>query len=212
MNRSMSLVVVTLGLAWSHSTSAAAEPEARARPQRRVAVTTQLTLKVAQPRDAADRVIAMAEAAGGYLFALDDDLVRVKVPAATVERLRDRVAALGTVIGRSHRAEDVGDSIDQLATRIRSRRSTLARYFRVLDDAGPDAVVTVERQIMRLVEELERMQGQLRVLHHRIEHAELRVDFRAIERRPPAPSGPSPFDWINAVNLTDLYGDFDAQR
>lgn len=209
MNRS--LLLLAFGLALPPSVSAAAEPRAGDRPHRRVAVTTQLTLKVAQPRDAADRVIVMAEAAGGYLFALDEDLVRVKVPAAAVERVRDQTAALGTVIGRSHRAEDLGDSIDQLATRIRSRRSTLARYFQVLDDAGPDAVVTVERQIMRLVEELERMQGQLRVSNHRIENAELRVDFRAIERRPPAPSGPSPFDWINAVNLTDLYGDFDAQ-
>lgn len=181
-------------------------------PARRVAVSSQITLKVSDPEATADRVVELAEARGGYLHLLDGRSVRVKVPVAQLEALRAEVAAAGVVIGRSDRADDVGQAIDRLVTRVASRRKVLDQYLTLLERAPVQAVVTVEREVMQLVGEIERMEGELRVLLHRETFAELQVDFRAPDRRPPAPLGSSPFPWVNSVTLSNLEEGFRDAR
>lgn len=198
--------------AWVLSWAVAISAPGAEGPERRVAVTSQLVLKVPNERDAADAIVDRAELAGGYLFALDESSVRVKVPTARLDGLQTDIETLGTVIGRNYRATDVGERIDRLTTRLASRRKVLGQYFLVLAEAGPQAVVSVERQITQLVREVESLEGQLRSLKRQMAFAELRIDFRAVERRPPAPIAESPFDWINSLGLGPLYGSFAGAR
>ena len=177
---------------------------ADAHAQPRVAVAASMVVKVADRSQAADALIARAEELGGYFSSRRDDAVTLRVPTAALPALVKAAELLGDVL----HARDITFDLEQKRTLLASREAVLARYFKVLGEAGPSAVVTVERQMTQLIVDIESLRGALQLLEHNMAFAELAVSFQFRERRPPARDGSSSFAWLNTMNLVDLLGDF----
>lgn len=191
----------------------AEEPTTTASPAAEVAasathVTASVVVAVTQRDASAELLIEAAEGMGGWFAALSDDSVDLRVPSDRAKELVELALAQGTVIERSFNSADITPQIIELSARLGAREEMLERYFAILPDASPKAVVTVEREIVGLVAEIERLQGQLRVLHHHAQWAEVRVSFRSRDRAAPARDGSSSFYWLNTLNLADLLDDF----
>jgi hypothetical protein len=173
-----------------------------------LAVHTSLVLKVADRVKIADQLVAEGERRGGYFTERSDETVTLKVPAARFKELVSVAEMLGVVVQRNHHAEDVALQLAELRARLRSRQEVLERYFAVIKTANVGQVVSVEREMTRLVQEIEQVKGELRVLEHQVELSTLNVQFQFQDRRPPAADGSSSFAWLNTVNLVSLLEDF----
>ncbi|MEO1483264.1 MAG: DUF4349 domain-containing protein [Myxococcota bacterium] len=173
-----------------------------------IATANQLVLKVVNREATADAIVGLAEESGGYFSARFDDSVTLKVPSAKAPGLLAFIEKQGVVVQRNYQADDVAFSLEEMRTRLRSREQVLARYFAVLEGAKVDAVVNVEREMTRQVQQIEELAGRLKLLEHRLAFTKIQVDFQFQDRRPPLKTGNSNFEWLNTVNLADLIGGF----
>lgn len=177
-------------------------------PTQRIAVRDALTIKVGDREKAAEAVIALAEAAGGYFTMRSDAYLRLRVPTTKQAEVLAKASQLGLVVQRSHAAEDLTAALEEQRTLLDSRREVLQRYFAVLNTARPQAVTTVEHEMTSLIAEIEELEGSLRMSTHRLQYAELEVSFEFRDRQAPSRDGSSSFRWLNTMNLADLVGDF----
>lgn len=184
------------------------EAAAKASVDPLIATSNQLVLKVINRESTADKIVGLAEESGGYFSARSDDSVTLKVPAQKAAAVLTFIEKQGVIVERNYQADDVAFPLEEMRTRLRSREQVLARYFKVLNGAKVEAVVSVEREMTQLVQEIESLAGRLKLLEHRLEYTEIRVDFQFRDRRPPLKTGNSNFDWLNTVNLADLIQEF----
>ncbi len=171
-------------------------------------VAGSLTVKVTQRDEAAAAIIAEARESGGWFSTLAQDRITLRVPAAEVEPLMDFSAGLGvladTQISRTDRSRDLSQARARLAT----REEMLEQYMVVLEEASAKAVVTVEREVTRLVSEIEQLKGRIRYLEDQVNYGTVTVWFQFRDRAAPVSDGSSSFAWLNTLNLVDVLGEF----
>lgn len=177
-------------------------------PLATLALDASLVLNVSDARGAADQLVSKVEALGGYFSQRDDQSLVLKVPKGELDQLLGFAETLGTVLERTHQAQDLRIQLEQQRTRAASKRKMLEQYLAVLEDATAQAIGTVEQQVTSLVSEIEQLRGSIRLLEHQLQMASLRVAFRLRQRQTPMPDGMSPFPWLNTLDLVDLYRDF----
>jgi hypothetical protein len=197
MRHPMILIVGLLAPSWA----AAVEPG----PSR---VTASLVVKVAQRDESAAVIIAKAESLGGYFSALTNDNVVLRVPIAETETLIAAVDEEGLVVDKSYQSEDLRERLDEQRTRLAARKRVLDQYFALLTGADSSAVLTVEREIARLVSEVERLEGSIRLMEHGARMAQIDVRFQFRERTGPRSDATSSFGWLNSLDLQGMIYDF----
>ena len=171
-----------------------------------------LTLRV-MDNEAAKAAILDLAASGGWLSELRAGHVVVQVPVSVVDEVVDEVGTYGDVLGRNYAREDLTADLAEVEGRLKAREDVLQRYLEVLETSGVGAIVAVEREITRVVAEIERENGRLRVLRDQSTHAWLRVDLRFKDRRAPRHDGSSEFSWINRLHVAWLQESFaEGQR
>jgi len=182
---------------------------ADAAAQPRAAVRHSVTLAVSDREGVADALVARAEEAGGYFTLRDDESLALKVPVEKVEAVEQAAVAAGTVLDRERTTEDLGFQLDQSRAQLASKQDVLARFREVLRQAGSEGVVAVEKEMMRVVAEIEALKGSIRLLEHRLRYAELSISFRFRDRSIRPAGSRSSFPWLNTVSLPALMEDFD---
>jgi len=176
--------------------------------EQRTAISSSMVLKVSDRNKTADTLIEMSEKLGGYFSSRTDDQVNLKVPTASAKSFIASVEKQGKVIDRSFSANDVGGHLRELRTLLKSRQQVFQRYFAVLSSAGQNTIVQVEAQMTQLVQEIEGLRGQIRLIQHQLQFAEVIVRFEFRDRRAPTRDGSSSFQWLNTVNIADLFEEF----
>ena len=172
-------------------------------------VTGGLVLRVDDQEAASETAIAIAEQMGGWFSRYSSSGVTLRVPTGGADAFLAAAQDLGDVEDRQYGREDLGPRIADVESRLKARREVLERYLAVLDEASPKAIVQVEREITRVVAEIEGLEGQLRVLADRVDHAEVTLSFRYRERRAPTRDGSSSFEWLNTMNVADMLDDLE---
>jgi hypothetical protein len=144
-----------------------------------------LRVRVGNPEHEADRVAGIAQAAGGFVFARKDDLAGGRATTMTLKVPPDRfsgvlrdVAALGTVLDRASKAEDVTDKVVDLDGRLRSAQASADRLRGLIVNAKATAdVVAIESELAKREQEIESLTGQRRVLQAQADLATLDVEL-----------------------------------
>jgi len=178
-------------------------------PRAWTSITAGLTLQVDDRAKALDAAIALAEANGGWFAELGTDRVSLRVPTSQARAVVEELRGSGDLVHRTFASNDLTAQAVDLESRLKARREVLARYEAVLDEASPKAIVSVERQITQAVAEIERLEGQLRVLRDRADHARIDVSLKFRERRAPTRDGSSSFAWLNTMNVADMLRHFE---
>lgn len=171
-----------------------------------------VVVRVTDRDAAATQMIAATQAAGGWFAQLSADSVSLKVPRAQLRPLAAYADTLGDVADRGFSREDLTARLGDLRAQLASRDAVLDQYMAVLATASPKAVVSVEREVTRLVSEIEALKGQILGLEHRSTYADLTVSFRFRDRQAPVRDGLSSFAWINTLNVADLMEDLQDGR
>jgi hypothetical protein len=205
-------LLLSVALAWSAPAPAPAPAPSPADAPAEGPAVTQLTaslvLEVGEPQVTGDTLVAKAKEVGGWFQVRTQDSVSLRVPSEKLEPFLAFAGAQGEVADRSYAANDLTGQLVDLRSRLSARESVLDKYYEVLASANPKAVVSVERQITNLVQEIEQLKGRIKLLEHQGAFAAVDVSFRFRDRRAPAKDGSSSFAWLNTMTLEDLVSDF----
>ena len=167
-----------------------------------------LVVQVYDREEASQALIAEAEGREGWFSSLTDDAVNFRIPSAQLDAFLEFARGQGAVVGRDYNSADRSAELAELRTRLQGREEVLSRYMEVLDEARSGAVVRVEQQITQAIAEIERIKGRILYLENRVQYARVVVSFQFRDRSAPVRTGNSSFEWLNSLNLTDLFVDF----
>lgn len=162
-----------------------------------------------------DAIIDIAEATGGNLAARKDASVTIKVPSASFRDTMTKIDALGGVTSRSVKADDVSEEFHDLEVRLANLKATRARLQEFLAKAGDiPNMLTVERELERVAQEVDRIEGRLEFLRSRAAMSQISVALTAKPKvAPVVASGPArahpdhvdlPIPWVEKIGLEKL--------
>ncbi len=185
----------------------AADKDARTVAPRATAITARMTLKVVHPDQVRAELIARVKDKKGFPILITDRALHLKVPPQHVPDLLRFASKKGTVLAKSMTRKDRTQIIAQLEGRVRSKTGILRRLRGFIDDSNVSATLQIERSMTRLVNELEKVRGQLRVERERARFATLAISFN-YQRRGRISYVHSPFSWLNTVDINRFLREF----
>ncbi len=145
-----------------------------------------------------DDVVQVAESFGGHIASRTNTSVTVKVPSTHFREAMTKMEPLGWVTDRSVSASDVTEQFQDAEVRLQNLRATRQRLQEFLNRAGNIAdTLTVERELERVAQEIDVLQGKLHYLKDRTSWSQVTVTAHpkpvvAIVKEPPPPPPPPP--------------------
>jgi len=120
----------------------------------------------------------------------------VRVPADGVQNFLDQIGSLGSTQYRGLSADDVTEEFVDLAARMKSKRQLETRLLELVAAKAGDIrdLASLESELARVREEIERMEGRVRYLSDRVAMSTITITMR--EEAPfvaPAPVTPPTF-------------------
>lgn len=168
---------------------------AASQPERYLIKTGSVTLEVKQTKDAIERLTRLIKEHKGYVSDLQewtDELgnqsatVTFRVPASRFEDALNEVKALGKTLNVQVNSEDVTEEYVDIDAQLRNLKRTEERLLGHLSRTGSLAdTLAVERELSRVRKEIERLQGRLRFLSHRVTYCTLSVALKQSARAQP---------------------------
>ena len=142
---------------------------------RKIIYSAKVDLVVENFDGVADEVVALAKRFDAYIA--DSKLTgasganrsgtwKIRVPIAHFEELVDAAKELGELTTAATESQDVSEEYYDVDARIRNKTKEEERLLKLLEEhpGKLEEVVAIERVLSRVREELERMQGRLRLL------------------------------------------------
>ena len=156
---------------------------------RKLIRTGQMTLTVESYPKAADEVKRIAEAHGGYLADANAQrgeanrqhgTLTIRVDASAFDAAVVALRGLGTVRSESVSTQDVSKAYTDLETRLRVKRETSDRLREILRTKTADLsdLLTAERELARITEEIEQAEGERRFYDQQIALSTLTVGLQ----------------------------------
>ncbi len=144
--------------------------------QRKIIYTAQIDLIVEDLDPFPEQVAQLAKKFGGYIAKSEirgtkgsrrSGHWRLRVPVENYEQCLAAARTLGEVVSVRSDSTDVSEEYYDIETRLRNKRRQEDRLLKLLDEATGKLqdVLNVERELARVREEIERMEGRLRVLN-----------------------------------------------
>ncbi len=166
-----------------------------------------------------DKIIDVAEELGGHIASRKDTSVAIKVPSASFRDALTKIEGLGVAVtSRSVKADDVSEEFHDLEVRLANLRATRQRLTEFMAKAGaiPD-MLTVERELERVAQEIDKIEGRLAFLKTRAAMSVIDVQIAAkpkpaapivtpttTSRSAPLRTADLPIRWVNEIGIDPL--------
>ena len=143
---------------------------------------------------------------GGYLQEEQNMRLKLRVPAGQFSAIIEEISKFGRVISKNVYTQDVTEEFYDLSTRIRVKRKSLANLEEILKKAvSVKDQLEIRREISKLLEELERIEGRLRFLKTRVAFSIIEINFRLEKEIYNTPSKLNlPIPWLYEHSLERL--------
>ena len=158
---------------------------ANARPDRYLIRNASLRIEADDVRAAAESVTKATTKAGGYVARVRESTdglgrrsadVQLRVPSATLDTALAQIEELGKVTSKEITAEDVTEEYVDIDSRLRNLKRMEERLLGHLDQSGTmEDLLTVEKELSRQREQIERLEGRLRFLSHRVDFSTIQL-------------------------------------
>jgi len=112
----------------------------------------------------------------------------IRVPVQQYSDLLSGLDSLGFAESRSENAQDVTEEFVDIEARIKNKKALEARVIGILEDRSGklSEILEIERELSRVREEIERMEGRLRFLQERSSLATITLECREEQEYQPA--------------------------
>lgn len=107
----------------------------------------------------------------------------VRIPVKTYGAFVDEVAALGELENRQENSQEVTAEYYDIEARIRNKQQEEQRLLKHLDESTGklEEILQVERELSRVREEIERMEGRIRVLRDQTSLSTVTIRIREVK-------------------------------
>ncbi len=166
--------------------------------------SARLTLAVFEVDKRMDMAAAVASELGGYLALRSERELTVRVPRERFDQALERLTKLGDVLHRSVVAEDVTDQYVDLELRLRNAQAVRARLEKLLEQATVRDAVEIHKELAKVTDEIERLEGKLKLLRDRVAYSTIAVRFEAVEAQRVRAQALLPFPWMRTMGLKPL--------
>lgn len=144
-------------------------------PARKIIYTAELSIVVEQFDDVQSRISKLVEKHGGFISSANLGRMTgerrsgswtVRIPVKNYHDFLNAVGDIGVPESRNENASDVTEEFVDIGARIENKKKLEARILELLDrpDDKIQHVIEVERELARVREAIERMEGRLRYL------------------------------------------------
>ncbi|MFO0659041.1 MAG: DUF4349 domain-containing protein [Polyangiaceae bacterium] len=121
-----------------------------------------------------DKTIDLAEKLGGHVASRVDNTVVIKVPSASFRDAMTEIGKLGTVTKEAISTEDVTEEYHDGEVRLQNLKATRQRLQEFLAKAANiNDALTVERELERVAQEIDRLEGRMRFLRERAAYSQI---------------------------------------
>jgi len=179
-------------VATSSASPDAAPAETRAE-ERKIIRDASLTLEVKNEKripEVLRGVHAATEKLGGYVASESTHGIVIKVPSARIDDALGMLGTLAKIKTREVTARDVTSDYVDLRIRIDNARRLQERLKELLGQTQDVArILDIEKELARVTEELERFEGQMRLMNNQTTFATLTI---SVEEQ----VSPGPVGWI----------------
>lgn len=166
-----------------------------------------------------DKIIDVAESYGGGLMGRRDDGVDIRVPSQQFRVTLKELEHVADVTTRSVKAEDVTEQVHDLEVRVSNLKATQKRLQEFLTRAqNVNDALTVERELERVAQEIDTIEGRLTFLKTRASFSQISVTLREKPRdtplivatpeppraKPTAQTPSLPVPWLDALGVDPL--------
>ena len=178
--------------------------DAPARPKRLIVYTAQYLLSVYDLDDSSKRIIKLAEDSGGYVSTQTNELVRVRVPADTFREMVEKLEAIGRILHKELNAQDVTEQHTDLSLRLAAKKKYLETLQKLLEKAqDAKAMLEIQKEIGRVIEEIESMEGRLRYLADQVAYSTITVRLQ-LATKASSRRFRLPFGWVESLGIEHL--------
>jgi hypothetical protein len=158
--------------------------------------------QVAQGIDAVDRI---GRQMGGYLSTRSDNAVTIRVGRDRFQEALSLIEKLGDVTHRDIKAEDVTDTFVDLAARLKNAYAMRDRLTELLQKAQVKEAIEIQKQLGQVTEDIERMEGKLKLLKDQIAFSTINVSFSPVQDETVHDTSLlAPFPWLEKLGLSSL--------
>jgi hypothetical protein len=142
---------------------------------------------------AANKGIVAQTEVSGSAGSSQQAMWKLRIPVVRFNEFRDAVKKLGDLVRYTSDSQDVTDEYFDLQVRIKNKEDEIQTLRGIFNKTSGkvDEVLTVQRELSRATEELERMKGRQRVLENLTDLTTVTVYFQ--ERGKYTPNEPTPF-------------------
>jgi hypothetical protein len=169
-----------------------------------LAYSADMTLAVFQVDKGLGAVEVLAKDLGGYLAQRADAQVTVKVPRPRFDEAIRRIEKLGDVLHRNVSAEDVTDEYVDLELRLKNARAMRDQLAELLKGAAVKDAVEIEKELAKVTEVIEQIEGRLKVLRDKVGYSSITVSFQANAPATVRSTAILPFPWLDTIGLEPL--------
>jgi hypothetical protein len=166
--------------------------------------TARLTMSVYQVDQGLTTVEQAARDLGGFLASRGDREITIRVPRGRFDEALKRVEQTGEVTHRDVKAEDVTDEFTDLEVRLKNARAMRDRLDDLLKKAPVKEALEIEKELGRVTQELERIEGRLKLLRDKLAYSTVTVSFQARGPNLEARATRLPFPWLGQLGLPSL--------
>ncbi len=153
--------------------SETAEPTAY-RPQ--IVYTAQLGIQADNINQSQNLIEQTTVELGGYIGSSSNGRVVARVPAERFEDALQAFGQFGEVTDRRVSAEDVTDRVVDLESRLKNSEAMRDRLVAMIDRAEDmEAALKIEQELHRVMEQIELIEGRLRLARQQIAYATITV-------------------------------------
>ncbi len=166
--------------------------------------TAVFTLAVYQVESGLDRTEAIARELGGYLAMRGDNEITVRVPRAKFREALAQIEKIGDVLHRDVKAIDVTDEFVDTESRLKNARVMRDRLHALLAKAAVKEAIEIEKELGRVTEQIEVLEGKMKMLSDRIAFSTLTVHYAAKGPGDARPRFQLPFAWVRSLGVHHL--------
>lgn len=161
-------------------------PPAGQEMPRKVTHNLDLTLEVAEVGEAVDKISQEAEKLGGYVVTSQESnsdhyssaYLSVKIPADQLNGWRDSLSAWGKILDQRLQANDITNEYYDSQARLQVLAAEEKRYLEILGQAKTvDDVLRVEASLSNVRQQIEQLQGQLKLWDHQVDYSTVNLQI-----------------------------------
>jgi len=177
---------------------------------RKVVQNASLSLKVPDVAQAADQIVALCGAKGGYTISSriyrENDRVSgrlaLKVPQAGLLEVIDEISAFGEVSDKVISTQDVTEEFYDAQARLKVLEAKEARLLSLMDRAANIAeIISVENELSKTRSEIEVLSGRLQLLTNTTQYSLININLaEGVPGTVKAPQGTWGKAWQGLVN------------